>query len=61
MKTFEIKQGRWYINKRSGKSWQLNWLDTEFNEAVMVKDSGKPLTKRIKLNNFHRNWIEFYY
>ena len=28
-KKFEPKEGRWYIHKRSGQTWQLNWLDTE--------------------------------
>ena len=52
----EPKQGRWYIHKKSGQTWQLNWLDTEDNEAVMVKSGGRPLTKRIKLKNFNKNW-----
>ena len=55
---FEPKEGRWYKHKRSGQTWQLNWLDTEDNEAVMVKSGGRPLTKRIKLKNFHKNWEE---
>ena len=52
----EPKEGGWYKHKRSGQVWQLNWLDTEDNEAVMVKSGGRPLTKRIKLKNFHKNW-----
>lgn len=55
-KVEEPKQGRWYIHKKSGQTWQLNWLDTEDNEAVMVKSGGRPLTKRIKLKNFNKNW-----
>jgi len=57
-KKFEPKEGRWYIHKRSGQTWQLNWLDMEDDEAVMIKSGGRPLTKRIKLKNFHRNWEE---
>jgi hypothetical protein len=57
-KKFEPKEGRWYKHRKSGQTWQLNWLDTEDNEAVMVKSGGRPLTKRIKLKNFHRNWEE---
>ena len=56
-----VKQGKWYKHKRSGNVWQLNWLDVEDNEAVMVKGSGKPLTKRIKLKNFESNWEEYSY
>ena len=57
-KKFEPKENRWYVHKKSGQTWQLNWLDTEDNEAVMVKSGGRPLTKRIKLKNFHKNWEE---
>ena len=60
-KKTEPKQGTWYKHKRSGQTWQLNWLDTEDGEAVMVKSGGRPLTKRIKLKNFHRNWEEKVY
>ena len=60
-KKTEPKQGTWYTHKRSGQTWQLNWLDAEDGEAVMVKSGGRPLTKRIKLKNFHRNWEEKVY
>ena len=55
-KLTKIKEGRYYINKKSGQTWELNWLNSEDNEAVMVKSGGKPLTKRIRLKNFHKNW-----
>lgn len=59
---FEPKEGILYINKRSGKTWQLNWLDVKDNECVMISYSLglsgilKPLTKRINLKNFNKNW-----
>ena len=44
-KKLEPKENRWYIHKKSKQVWQLNWLDTEDNEAVMVKSGGRPFTK----------------
>ena len=52
----EPKQGRWYKHKKSGQVWQLNWLDTEDNEAVMVKSGGRPLTRRIRIKGLLKNW-----
>ena len=50
------KEGGWYKHKKSGQVWQLNWLDTEDNEAVMVKSGGRPLTKRISVKALLKNW-----
>ena len=51
-----IKENRLYINKKSGNVWQLNWIDHDGRELVMVKCSGKPLTKVITMKNFDKNW-----
>ena len=51
-----IKENRLYINKKSGNVWRLNWIDYEDRELVMIKCSGKPLTKVITMKNFHKNW-----
>ena len=51
-----IKENRWYINKRSGQVWKLNWIDYEDGQLVMIKGGGRPLTKVISIKNFEKNW-----
>ena len=52
----EIKAGGYWTNKKSKIKWELNWVDKEDKMVVLVKGSGKPLTKRISIKSLLKNW-----
>ncbi len=48
-------KGNW-VNKKSGVKWRVNYIYEEDKEVVLVKLTGKPLTKIITINSLLKNW-----
>ena len=56
LKESNIKAGSHWVNKKSGQTWELNWVDEEDDEVVMIKSYGKPLTKKISIKSLLKYW-----